>query len=82
MNFIFQMARRELRTAWRRLLFFFLSIAIGVGCIVAVRSMMQNANSAIALQARALLTDDPGAWAHADVFPGIIGVGTAAAAAG
>ncbi|HKQ09198.1 MAG TPA: FtsX-like permease family protein [Blastocatellia bacterium] len=58
MRFVFQMARRELRSSWRRLLFFFLSIAIGVGCIVAVRSMMQNANAAIALEARALLTAD------------------------
>ncbi|MEN3335788.1 MAG: putative transport system permease protein [Blastocatellia bacterium] len=58
MRFVFQMARRELRSSWRRLLFFFLSIAIGVGCIVAVRSMMQNANAAIATEARALLTAD------------------------
>jgi putative ABC transport system permease protein len=57
-RFVFQMARRELRSSWRRLLFFFLSIAIGVGCIVAVRSMLQNANAAIALEARALLTAD------------------------
>src|SRR5436853_460609 len=57
-RFVFQMARRELRSSWRRLLFFFLSIAIGVGCIVAVRSMIQNANAAIALEARALLTAD------------------------
>lgn len=58
MKFIFQMARRELRASWRRLVFFFLSIAIGVGSIVAVRSMLQNANVAIAIEARALLTAD------------------------
>ncbi|MFL6216027.1 MAG: ABC transporter permease [Blastocatellia bacterium] len=58
MRFVFQMARRELRSSWRRLLFFFLSIAVGVGCIVAVRSMMQNANAAIASEARVLLTAD------------------------
>ncbi|HEY9231116.1 MAG TPA: ABC transporter permease, partial [Blastocatellia bacterium] len=58
MRFVFQMARRELRSSWRRLLFFFLSIAVGVGCIIAVRSMMQNANAAIAQEARALLTAD------------------------
>jgi putative ABC transport system permease protein len=57
-RFILQMARRELRSSWPRLLFFFLSIAIGVGCIAAVRSMMQNANAAIASEARALLTAD------------------------
>src|SRR5215208_4304808 len=58
MRFIFQMARRELRSSWRRLLFFFLCIALGVGSIVAVRSMLQNANAAIAREARALLTAD------------------------
>jgi putative ABC transport system permease protein len=52
------MARRELRSSWRRLIFFFLCIAIGAGCIVAVRSMLQNANIAIAAEARALLTAD------------------------
>ncbi|MGA9771300.1 MAG: FtsX-like permease family protein [Blastocatellia bacterium] len=58
MKFIFQLARRELRSSWRRLVFFFLSIAIGVGSIVAVRSMLQNASLAIAIEARALLTAD------------------------
>src|SRR5262245_41825812 len=52
------MARRELRASWRRLLFFFVCIAIGVGSIVAGRSMLQNANTAIASEARNLLTAD------------------------
>jgi len=52
------MARRELRSSWRRLVFFFLCIAIGVGSIVAVRSMLQNAGIAIAAEARNLLTAD------------------------
>lgn len=52
------MARRELRSSWRRLVFFFLCIAIGAGSIVAVRSMLQNAGVAIAAEARALLTAD------------------------
>ena len=52
------MARRELRTAWRRLLFFFLCIAIGVGSIAAGRSMLQNAEAAVASEARNLLTAD------------------------
>jgi putative ABC transport system permease protein len=52
------MARRELRSSWRRLVFFFLCIAIGVGSIVAGRSMLQNAGEAIASEARALLTAD------------------------
>src|SRR5262249_44780952 len=52
------MARRELRASWRRLLFFFACIAIGVGAIVAGRSMLQNANIAIINEARNLLTAD------------------------
>lgn len=58
MRFILQMAQRELRSSWKRLIFFFLCIALGVGSIVAVRSMLQNANVAIAREARALLTAD------------------------
>ena len=58
MKFILQMARRELRTSWRRLLFFFLCIAIGVGSIAAGRSMLQNAAVAVAAEARNLLTAD------------------------
>ena len=58
MRFILQMARRELRASWRRLLFFFACIAIGVGAIVAGRSMLQNASAAIAAEARSLLTAD------------------------
>jgi putative ABC transport system permease protein len=57
-RFILQMARRELRASWRRLLFFFACIAIGVGAIVAGRSMLQNAAVAIAAEARNLLTAD------------------------
>jgi putative ABC transport system permease protein len=58
MKFILQLARRELRASWRRLLFFFACIAIGVGAIVAGRSMLQNASVAIYAEARALLTAD------------------------
>ncbi len=58
MNFIVQMALRELRSSWRRLLFFFLCIAIGVCAIVALRSMIQNVNRAITGDARAILTAD------------------------
>ncbi|MBI3650311.1 MAG: FtsX-like permease family protein [Acidobacteria bacterium] len=58
MRFIFQMARRELRSSWRRLLFFFACIAIGVCSIVALRSMIQNVNRSIASDGRAILTAD------------------------
>lgn len=58
MRFILQMARREMRSSWRRLLFFFLCIGIGVGSIVALRSIIQNVNRAVAGEARSLLTAD------------------------
>jgi putative ABC transport system permease protein len=57
-KFILNLARRELRSSWRRLLFFFLCIGIGVGSIVALRSMIQSLNRAVAGEARALMTAD------------------------
>src|SRR5207237_7380549 len=56
--FILNLARRELRSSWKRLLFFFLCIGVGVGSIVALRSMIQNLNRAVAGEARALMTAD------------------------
>ena len=58
MNFILQLARREIRSSWKRLLFFFLCIGIGVGSIVALRSTIQNVNRAMTAEARLLLTAD------------------------
>ncbi|HEV2763307.1 MAG TPA: FtsX-like permease family protein [Pyrinomonadaceae bacterium] len=58
MKFIFNMARRELLSSWRRLLFFFLCIGVGVGSVVALRSLIRNLNAAVAGEARQLLTAD------------------------
>ena len=58
MKFIFNLTAREIRSSWRRLLFFFLCIAIGVGSIVALRSLIQNLNQAVGGDARELLTAD------------------------
>ncbi|HSE38813.1 MAG TPA: ABC transporter permease, partial [Blastocatellia bacterium] len=58
MKFILQLARREIRASWRRLLFFFACIAVGVGAIAAGRSMLQNAHAAMTSEARTLLTAD------------------------
>lgn len=58
MKFILRMARREIRSSWRRLLFFFLCIGIGVGSIVALRTTVQNVNRSVAGEARQLLTAD------------------------
>jgi putative ABC transport system permease protein len=58
MKFIWRMARREIRSSWKRLLFFFLCIGIGVGAIVALRSTIQNVNTAMVSEARNILTAD------------------------
>ncbi|HXH69652.1 MAG TPA: FtsX-like permease family protein, partial [Pyrinomonadaceae bacterium] len=58
MKFIFNLTRREIRSSWRRLLFFFLCIAIGVGSIVALRSLIQNLSQSVGGDARALMTAD------------------------
>jgi putative ABC transport system permease protein len=58
MNFIFNLTRREIRSSWRRLLFFFLCIAIGVGSVVALRSLIQNLSQSVGGDARALMTAD------------------------
>jgi putative ABC transport system permease protein len=58
MTFIVRMAMREIRASWRRLLFFFICIAIGVGSIVALRSVIQSVRTALAGEARALLSAD------------------------
>ncbi|HRH42765.1 MAG TPA: FtsX-like permease family protein [Pyrinomonadaceae bacterium] len=58
MSFIFNLTIREIRSSWRRLLFFFLCIAIGVGSVVALRSLIQNLSLAVGTDARALLTAD------------------------
>ena len=42
MMFVLRMAVRETRASWRRLLFFFVCIAVGVAAIVALRSVIQS----------------------------------------
>lgn len=58
MTFILNLARREMRSSWQRLFFFFVCIAIGVGSIVALRSLLQNLKASVSQEARALLTAD------------------------
>ncbi|MDH3530917.1 MAG: ABC transporter permease, partial [Acidobacteriota bacterium] len=58
MKFILNLTKREIRSSWKRLLFFFLCIAIGVGSIVALRSLIGNLSQAVGGDARALLTAD------------------------
>jgi putative ABC transport system permease protein len=58
MKFILNLTRREIRSSWRRLLFFFLCIALGVGSVVALRSLIQNLTRVVGDDARALMTAD------------------------
>ena len=52
------MAAREMRASWHRLLFFFVCIAIGVGAIVALRSVIQSVRHTFAGEARSLISAD------------------------
>ena len=58
MMFVLLMALREIRASWRRLLFFFVSVAIGVGAIVALRSMIQTVRASLTRESRALIAGD------------------------
>jgi putative ABC transport system permease protein len=57
-TFVMRMALREIRASWRRLLLFFVCIAIGVGSIVALRSVIQSVRGALAVEARSLIAAD------------------------
>lgn len=56
--FVARMVWRELRASWGRLLFFFLCVAIGVGAIAALRSVIQNVRGALVREARVLTAAD------------------------
>jgi putative ABC transport system permease protein len=58
MRFVLSMAVRETRASWKRLLFFFLCIAVGVAAIVTLRSVIQSVRSVIGQEARALIAAD------------------------
>ena len=52
------MAVRETRASWRRLLFFFACIALGVAAIVTLRSVVQSVRAAFRQEARGLVAAD------------------------
>ena len=71
MSFVLRMALRETRAAWKRLLFFFVCLAIGVGAIVAIRSVIGSVRGAMTGEARTLIGGDVvvstgRAWSDAD----------------
>ena len=56
--FVLRMAGRELRASWRRLVFFFVCVAVGVGAIVALRSLIQSVGATMTAAPRALTAAD------------------------
>jgi len=58
MRFVAAMAWREIRSSWRRLLMFFLSIALGVGAMVSLRSFTRVFADSLADNSRLLLSAD------------------------
>jgi putative ABC transport system permease protein len=58
MPFVFRMAVREMRASWKRLLFFFLCIAIGVASIVTLRSVIQDIREVFGREAKTLIAAD------------------------
>ena len=58
MRFVLIMAAREMRASWQRLLFFFVCIAVGVGAIVTLRSVIQSVRHTFDGEARSLITAD------------------------
>ncbi|HWF86887.1 MAG TPA: FtsX-like permease family protein [Vicinamibacterales bacterium] len=58
MRFVLLMAARETRSSWRRLLFFFICIAVGVAAIVALRSVIQNVREVFSREAKSLIAAD------------------------
>src|SRR5436190_12017767 len=58
MTFVLLMALREVRASWRRLLFFFVCVAIGVGAIVMLRSVIQTVRQELVRESRTLIASD------------------------
>ena len=58
MTFILNMARREMRASWRRLILFFLCIAIGVAAMVSVHSFTDHLAVSMTRHARGLMSAD------------------------
>lgn len=58
MLFVLTMAWRELRASWVRLLFFFVCVAIGVGAIITLRSIIQSVGAGLQGEARGMIASD------------------------
>jgi len=58
MRFIAAMAWREIRASWRRLVLFFVCIALGVGAMVSLRSFSKVFSRSVARDSRMLMSAD------------------------
>jgi putative ABC transport system permease protein len=58
MSFVLRMTARELRASWRRLVFFFVCVAIGVAAIVSLRSIIQSIRAGLVREARSSIAAD------------------------
>ena len=58
MMFILRMVARELRASWKRLAFFFVCVAVGVGAIVTLRSVIQSVRVALTSETKTLTAAD------------------------
>src|ERR1700710_452609 len=58
MRFVLRMAARETRASWRRLVFFFICIAVGVAAIVTLRSVIQSVRGVFGKEAKSLIAAD------------------------
>ena len=74
MRFVFRMALRETRASWRRLLFYFLCVAIGVGSIVLLRSAIRNFYDVMASDARTFMSADLQIDTNRPWAPEVLGV--------
>jgi putative ABC transport system permease protein len=63
MNFVLRMAAREARASARRLFFFFLSIAVGVGAMIALGSVIQSVRAALLKESKNITAADLLIWA-------------------
>lgn len=58
MAFVLRMVARELRASWRRLVFFFICVAVGVAAIVTLRSIIQSLRIGLVREARSTIAAD------------------------
>jgi putative ABC transport system permease protein len=58
MSFVLRMAGREIRASWRRLVFFFLCISVGVAAMVALRSVIQSVRTALLKESKSITAAD------------------------